>query len=123
VSLTYPVENIGSTPARKYGEVIQPGQTVHFDQNVITTYALMELARDIHTVAQKLSSIESIMTQKREEETTARLRQERQIVNINPTGMALKVETTPWIVRVIQDYRRRRKWQRELKERRQNVRN
>jgi predicted PilT family ATPase len=123
VSTTYPIENIGFTPARKYGEVIEPGQTVHFDQSAIMTYSLMEVARDINTIAQKLTSIESLMMQKREEESIAKLRNLREVVDINPIGNALQVETTPWIVRVIQNYRSRRYWRKQFKEARQNVRN
>jgi len=123
MSVTVPIENVGTSPARKYGQVIQPGEKIAVEQDALTTYSVMEIARDLHTIAQKLSSIEGMMAQQREEKLVAKLRNENKTVNVNPPLAPLKVETTPWIVRVIQDYRRRRKWQREYKERRQNVRN
>ena len=55
------ISNLGESPARKYGEFIEPGETKSFESDTVETYSLMEISQSLRIIAEKMSRAVSLM--------------------------------------------------------------
>lgn len=108
------ITNIDETPVRRYGNTFNPGETVKIDTETISAYSLMEISRNTQSIARSLRKISGIAEDRRYEEIHDNLNKTyRRIVISNASDF----KQDPWVVRKINAWKIRRRYNKQLKAR------